>query len=70
VERELEIIGEALSKLLKINPGIEISHTRQIVSLRNKVIHAYDAIDETLIWKIIMVDIPVLLQEVTELMEG
>lgn len=37
VERELEIIGEALSKLLKITPDIPISHTRQIVSLRNKV---------------------------------
>lgn len=64
VERELEIIGEALSKLLKINPNIAISYTRQIVSLRNKVIHAYDTIDETIIWKIVMVDIPVLLQEV------
>ena len=70
VERELEIIGEALSKLLKINPSIGISHTRQIVSLRNKVIHAYDTIDETIIWKIVMVDVPVLLQEVKQLLEG
>src|SRR5215469_8655647 len=69
VERELEIIGEALSKLLKINPDIRISHTRQIVNLRNKVIHAYDTIDETIIWKIVMVDIPILLTEVRQLLE-
>jgi len=69
VERELEIIGEALNKLLKINPAIPISYTRQIVSLRNKVIHAYDTIDETIIWKIVMVDIPVLSEEVQQLLK-
>lgn len=42
VERELEIIGEAVNQLLKINPAVQISYARQIVDLRNKVIHAYD----------------------------
>jgi uncharacterized protein with HEPN domain len=60
VERELEIIGEAMNNLLKINPVIQISFSRIIVDLRNKVIHAYDTIDNELIWKIIMKDIPVL----------
>lgn len=63
VERELEIIGEAMNKLLKINPSIEINFSRIIVDLRNKVIHAYDTIDNELIWKIIMKDIPVLKSE-------
>lgn len=40
VEREIEIIGEAMSKVLKINPTIPISYSRIIVDLRNKVIHA------------------------------
>ena len=40
VERELEIIGEAINKLLKINPKLTISNSRQIVDLRNKIIHA------------------------------
>ena len=39
VERELEIIGEAVNKLLKITPEISISYARLIVDLRNKVIH-------------------------------
>jgi len=68
VERELEIIGEAMSKLLKINPDIPISHGRVIVDLRNRVIHAYDNVDETIIWKIIMKDIPFLLAKVQNLL--
>ncbi|MEO0058986.1 MAG: hypothetical protein RLZZ312_633 [Bacteroidota bacterium] len=68
VEREIEIIGEAISKLLKINSNIEISYARVIVDLQSKVIHAYDEVDDILIWKIIMKDIPILLDEVTTLL--
>ncbi|WP_396152502.1 DUF86 domain-containing protein [Flavobacterium sp.] len=68
VERELEIIGEAMSKLLKINPNIKISYSRTIVDLRNKVIHAYDSVDDILIWKIIMKDLPLLLSESNNLL--
>jgi uncharacterized protein with HEPN domain len=68
VERELEIIGEAMSKTLKLNPDIAISYSRIIVDLRNKVIHAYDTVDDVLIWKIVMKDLPVLQQEVKNLL--
>lgn len=68
VEREIEIIGEATSKLLKINPNISISYARIIVDLRNKVIHSYDSVDDILIWKILMKDIPKLLQEAKKLL--
>jgi uncharacterized protein with HEPN domain len=68
VERELEIIGEAMSKLLKINPAIPIKHGRLIIDLRNRVIHAYDRVDETIIWKIIMKEVPVLLTDVQNLL--
>lgn len=64
VEREFEIIGEAIGKLLKINPNIKISYARQIVDLRNKVIHAYDNVNNILIWKIVTKDLPILLSEV------
>ena len=69
VEREIEIIGEAMSKVLKINPTIPISYSRIIVDLRNKVIHAYDSVDDILIWKIIMKDLPVLMDEVKKLLD-
>ena len=68
IERELEIIGEATNNLLKINEGLSLSSARKIVNLRNRVIHAYDDVDETIIWKVIVKDIPVLLNEVQQLM--
>jgi uncharacterized protein with HEPN domain len=68
VERELEIIGEAVSKLLKINPDISISYARQIVDLRNKVIHAYDNVNDVVIWNIIMNHLPTLKLEAEVLM--
>jgi uncharacterized protein with HEPN domain len=68
VERELEIIGEAVSNLLKINPQFPLSYARTIVNLRNRIIHAYDAVNDTIIWKVIMKDIPVLQNEVQQLL--
>ncbi|KPM48863.1 HepT-like ribonuclease domain-containing protein [Jiulongibacter sediminis] len=68
IERELEIIGEATNQLLKLNPEIEISSGRKIVDTRNRIIHSYDAVDENIIWRIIIRDIPVLEKEVKELL--
>jgi uncharacterized protein with HEPN domain len=69
VEREIEIIGEATNNLLKLNPNIQITGARFIVNFRNKVIHAYDSVDNEIIWKIVMKDLPVLLIEVNELLD-
>ena len=63
VEREIEIIGEAMSKILKLFPEISISYARVIVDLSNRVIHAYDSVDDIIIWKIIMKDLPKLYAE-------
>lgn len=68
VERELEIIGEAVNKLLKINPSIKISYARMIVDLRNKVIHAYDNVNDTIIWNVVVNHLPVLQVEVDKLL--
>lgn len=68
VERELEIIGEAVNELLKINPEIEISYARMIVDLRNKVIHAYDNVNDIVIWNVVMNHLPLLKQEVNRLL--
>ncbi|PWS27149.1 hypothetical protein DHW03_14210 [Pedobacter yonginense] len=69
VERELEIIGEAINHLLRINPEIKISYSRQIVDLRNKIIHSYDNVNNIVIWKIIIKDIPILQMEVNLYLE-
>jgi uncharacterized protein with HEPN domain len=70
VERELEIIGEAVNRLLKIDPNIDISDARRIVNLRNWVIHAYDNVDNVIIWGIINKDLPLLEKQVRKLLEG
>jgi uncharacterized protein with HEPN domain len=64
VERELMIIGEAINKLKKIEPDLSISNSNQIIGLRNMIVHAYDAIDPTLLWKILIKDLPVLKIEI------
>lgn len=64
MERELEIVGEAVNKLLKISPDISISYARLIVDLRNKVIHAYDNVNDTVIWNVVMNHLPRLKAEV------
>ena len=67
--RELEIIGEAINRILKINPDIEISEARRIVDLRNWVIHGYDKMDDVIIWGIISRDIPKLKEQIEKLLE-
>jgi len=53
VERHLGIIGEAVNKYDQINPEDSIINARKIVGFRNRLIHAYDAIDPSMIWAII-----------------
>lgn len=67
VERELEIIGEAINRILKIDDSLEISESRRIVDLRNWVIHGYDRVDDIIIWGIISKDLPLLKKQVDKL---
>jgi uncharacterized protein with HEPN domain len=70
VERELEIIGEALNRILKINPEVGITDSRRIVNLRNWVIHSYDTVDNIIIWGIINKDLPLLKKQVSKLLDN
>ena len=68
VERELEIVGEATNRIIKINQTIDISISRRIVSLRNWVIHSYDNVDNVIIWGIIDKDLPLLKTQVDNIL--
>jgi uncharacterized protein with HEPN domain len=68
VEREFEIIGEAMNRLIKLEPKIKISGALQIISMRNRVIHGYDKIDDEIIWGTIIRHLPVLKAEVYNLL--
>jgi uncharacterized protein with HEPN domain len=69
VERNLEIIGEANRRILDKDSGIEISHSKKIISLRNRIIHGYDVISDELIWGILINDLPELKSEVSILLK-
>jgi uncharacterized protein with HEPN domain len=67
IERELEIIGEATNRVLKLDENIHIPDSRRIVDLRNWVIHGYDKVDDVIIWGIISKDLPKLKEQVDKL---
>jgi len=68
IEREFEIIGEALNHIDKLEPSIKISSKKQIISVRNRVIHGYDKIDNEIIWGIIVRHLPALKIEIESLL--
>lgn len=53
VERHLGIIGEAVNKFLKESTTNDLKNASQIISLRNRLIHSYDNVDDSIIWSIV-----------------
>jgi uncharacterized protein with HEPN domain len=53
VERQLGIIGEAVNSFDKLFPNMTLENARKIVGFRNRIIHAYDSVDPSIIWAII-----------------
>ena len=66
-ERLLEIIGEAVNQIGKIDESIKIKNSNEIIGLRNKIVHAYDSIDPALLWGIIVLDIKPLKEDIERL---
>lgn len=69
VEREFEIIGEALNCINKIDPTIGISGKKQFIGMRNRVIHGYDKIDDEIVWGTIVRHLPTLKSEISILLQ-
>lgn len=67
VERDLEIIGEAIKKMIEIDPNIQITSSKNIIGLRNIISHAYDTVEPEMLWGIIQKNIPVLADEIRKL---
>lgn len=67
VERQLAIIGEALNQLHKTNPHITINDGKQIIAFRNRLVHAYDSINSSIVWAIIKGHLKKLKQEIQDL---
>ena len=60
IERNLEIIGEAIKRLIVIKPDIEITDVKKIINTRNKISHGYDIIENKQIWNIVKYHLPIL----------
>ena len=68
VERNIEIMGEAMNQILKSVPDIPITSSRKIVDTRNFVIHAYDSLRPDILWSIVINNLPLLKKEVANLL--
>ncbi len=67
-ERNLEIIGEAVGRIMREDPTFQLSNARQIIATRNRIIHGYDTVSDEMIWSIVVRHLPLLKREVTGLL--
>lgn len=70
VERQFEIIGEALNRLAKLDESVvaQISDHRQIIAFRNILVHAYAQVDDRIVWGVVETNLPTLIAEVDQLL--
>ena len=72
VEREFEVIGEALNRLRREDSATSsrIPELARIISFRNRIIHGYDSVDDATVWGIVESHLPNLIASARRLLEG
>lgn len=72
VERQFEIVGEALHRAESDDPELStlIPDVRRIVGMRNRIIHGYDSVDDELLWQTVHTHVPPLAQLLAQLLES
>ena len=68
VERNIEIMGEAINRILKSNPEFQLPNAKAIINTRNRVIHGYDSVTTEFLWSLIMKHIPALKNDVENIL--
>ena len=68
VERNIEIMGEAINRILKANPEFQLTNAKAIINTRNRVIHGYDSVTTEFLWSLIMKHIPALKNDVENIL--
>jgi len=69
VERNIEIIGEAVNRILKRDKHFNLNNAQKIIGTRNRIAHTYDKITDDLIWSVIINSLPKLKIEVEDLLK-
>jgi uncharacterized protein with HEPN domain len=69
IERDIEIIGEAVNRIIKKDKNFKLENAEKIVGTRNRIIHGYDKISDDLIWSIVINHLPKLKVEVENLLK-
>ena len=68
VERKVEIMGEAMNRILKIDPTFTLTNAKEIINTRNRVIHGYDSVTPEFLWSLIIKHIPLLKRDIEQLL--
>lgn len=68
VERQFEIVGEALNRLVRLDAALveSIEGHARIIAFRNIIAHGYDVLDSAIVWQVIVDYLPPLLDRVRE----
>ena len=69
VERNVEIMGEALNRILKTEASFDLPNARAIISTRNRVIHGYDSVTTEFLWGLVIKHIPLLQKDVESILQ-
>lgn len=62
LERFIEVVGEAASKVSEgTRHGLPGIPWREIVGMRNRLVHGYASVDHDITWNVVSIDLPMLL---------
>lgn len=64
VERKVEIMGEAINRIRKVDPSLVIPNARAIIDTRNRIIHSYDNVLPEFLWSLVVRHIPCLKEDI------
>lgn len=70
VERQLEILGEACSRLAKLEPALmeSVTNLKLAIDLRNRIIHGYDSVDDEIVYLTVTEDLDGLHADLSQLL--
>ena len=69
VERDIEIIGEAMDRILQRDDSIQLSNSAEIIDRKDSIIHGDDSISDEIIWGIVTNYLPILKIEIEKLLD-